>query len=123
MARSDNSRSGQPRTSNNTTLTPMQRRVRRQWGRGCCCGPERACAVFEFRPDVLLAKVEELRQCLLRVCVCDAFDKLVNSADGIQPHVVARIVKDHVKDHIVKAIRKVNADLAASTGDSIDNLH
>jgi len=67
--------------------------------------------------------MEELSQRLLRVCVRNAFNELVNSADSIWPHVGARIVEDHLEDHFVKVLRKVNADLAASTGDSIDYLY
>lgn len=100
----------------------MQRRIRRQRRRRCCRGSERARTVLEFGPDVLLAKIEEFGQCLLGIRVRHAFDELVNGTDCIGSHIVARIVKDHVEDHVVKVIRKVNADLAASARDRIDNL-
>ena len=104
-------------------LTPMQRCVRGQGSRRCRRGPERARTVLEFCPDVLLAEIEELGQCLLRVCVRDTFNKLVDSTDSVQPHVGACVVEDHVEDHIIEAIRKVNAYLAASAGDGVDHLH
>ena len=123
MARSDNSVQFEQKAWINTTLTPMKRCIRRQRGGRCRRGPKRARAVLQFRPNVLLAKIEELCQCLLRVRVRNTFNELVDSTDSIQSHVVTRIVEDHFKDHVVKAIRKVNADLATSARYSIDDLY
>lgn len=61
----------------------MKRCIRRQRSGGRRRSPERARTILEFRPDVFLAEIEELGQRLLRVCIRNTFDELVNSANSI----------------------------------------
>ena len=100
----------------------MKSRIRRQRRRTQRRRPNRARPMFQLVAYIRDTHRQELGQRLLRVGVGNTLDELMNGADGVRSDVAARIVVDHVQDHVVQRVGKVDTNLRACTSNSVNNL-
>ena len=60
--------------------------------------------MFKLCPNILCTEWQEFGQCFGWISIGHALDELMNRADGISAHVVAREVEDHIQHHVVERL-------------------
>jgi len=67
--------------------------------------PQRTGSVFNLCLYAPNAERQKPGNGLLRVCVCNALDELMDGANGIRSDVVARIIEDEVQNQVEQGFR------------------
>ena len=58
--------------------------------------------MVQLSPDVVVTERQETSKRLVRMCVGDTLDELMDSADGIRPHVLRGVVEHEAQNHVVQ---------------------
>ena len=77
--------------------------------------------MFNFRLYTLNTERQKPGDGLLRICIRNALDELVDSANSIGSYVGARIIEDEVQDQVEKGLGQVSANLRARTSNVVDD--
>lgn len=77
--------------------------------------------MFNFRLYTLKAEWQKPGDGLLRICIRNALDELMDGANGIGSYVVTRVVEDEVQNQVEKGFGQVSADLRARTSNVVDD--
>lgn len=83
--------------------------------------PQRTGTVFNFRLYAPNAERQKPGNGVLRICIRNALDELMDGANSIGSYVVTRVIEDEVQNQVEKGFGQVSADLRARTSNVVDD--
>ena len=77
--------------------------------------------MFDFRLYTPNTERQKPGDGLLRICIRNALDELVDGANSIGSHVGARVIEDEIQNQVEKGFGQVSADLRARASNVVDD--